>query len=352
MSGGSKRRDSFENWRKEKDGKTGMAQILGALILGFTFFVSHAFSQDLKKARQQGKVVLYTSMGTNDANAVVKAFERKYPFMRLEPYRTSSEQVLVRLVNEHRAKKYFGDAVTVDGLQSEVLKGKGILDRYVSRETVHFAPQWKDPDGYWTALHQILYVMAYNTKLVSEAEAPKKYEDLLNPRWKKKLGMESEEYYWFGAMLEVMGRDKGLEFMRGLSAQEPNFRKGHSLLTELLSAGEFPVVVALYQHRVDEFIAKGAPVQWTLSRPLIGSSRHNVSLLAGAPRPDAGKLFVDFMLSPDGQQVLRESGRSVGRRGIEPKNPRLRKADVFTLLAPAEKYNQMIKEFRLHFKTE
>ena len=191
--------------------------------------------------------------------------------MRLEPYRTSSEKVLVRLVNEHRAKKYFGDVVTVDGLQSEVLKEKGILDRYASRETVNFPAQWRDPEGYWTAVHQILYVMAYNTKLVSEAEAPKRYEDLLNPKWKKKLGMDAEEYYWFGAMLEVMGREKGLEFMRGLAAQEPDFRKGHTLLTELLSAGEFPVVVALYQHRVDEFISKGAPVQWILSHPLIGS---------------------------------------------------------------------------------
>lgn len=329
-----------------------MPTILLLFVIGCALFSVDAFSQDLEKARQQGKVVLYTSMGASDADAVVKAFERKYPFVRLEPYRTSSEKVLVRLVNEHRAKKYFGDVVTVDGLQSEVLKEKRILDRYASTETVNFPAQWRDPEGYWTAVHQILYVMAYNTRLVSEAEAPKRYENLLNPKWKKKLGMDSEEYYWFGAMLEVMGREKGLEFMRGLVAQEPTFRKGHSLLTELLSAGEFPVVVALYQHRVDEFISKGAPVQWILSHPLIGSSRHNVSLLVGAPRPDAGKLFIDFMLSTDGQQVLRERGRVVGRRGIEPKNPRLKRAEIFTLLAPAEKYNQMIREFQQYFKTE
>lgn len=329
-----------------------MPTILLLLVIGCALLSVDAFSQGLEKARQQGKVVFYTSMGTSDASAVVKAFESKYPFIRLEPYRTSSEKVLVRLVNEHRAKKYFGDVVTVDGLQSEVLKEKGILDRYVSREAVHFPAPWRDREGHWTAVHQILYVMAYNTKLVSEAEAPKKYEDLLNPRWKKKLGMDSEEYYWFGAMLEVMGREKGLEFMRGLAAQELNFRKGHTLLTELLSAGEFPAVVALYQHRVDEFIAKGAPVQWVLSHPLIGSSRNNVSLLVGAPRPDAGKLFIDFMLSADGQEVLRERGRIVGRRGIEPKNPRLKKAEIFTLLAPAEKYNQMIREFQQYFKTD
>ena len=329
-----------------------MPTILLLFVIGCALLSVDAFPQDLEKARQQGKVVLYTSMGASDAAAVVKAFERKYPFVRLEPYRTSSEKVLVRLVNEHRAKKYFGDVVTVDGLQSEVLKEKGILDRYAFRETVNFPAQWRDPEGYWTAVHQILYVMAYNTKLVSEAEAPKRYEDLLNPKWKKKLGMDAEEYYWFGAMLEVMGREKGLGFMRALAAQEPDFRKGHTLLTELLSAGEFPVVVALYQHRVDEFISKGAPVQWILSHPLIGSSRHNVSLLVGAPRPDAGKLFIDFMLSTDGQQVLRERGRVVGRRGIEPKNPRLKGAEIFTLLAPAEKYNQMIREFQQYFKTE
>ncbi len=328
-----------------------MAAILLLLIIVCALFSVDAFSQDLEKARQQGKVVLYTSMGSSDVNAVVQAFERKYPFMRLEPYRTSSEKTLVRLVNEHRARKYLGDIVTVDGIQSLVLKEKRILDRYVSREAAYFLPQWQDSEGYWTALHQILFVMAYNSRLVAEAEAPKRYEDLLLPRWKGKLGMETEEYYWFGSMLEIMGKEKGLEFMRRLAAQEPNFRKGHTLLTELLSAGEFPVAVAVYQHRVDEFISKGAPVQWVLSDPLIGSPRHHISLLVGAPRPDAGKLFIDFMLSADGQQVLRERGRIVGRKGIEPKNPKVRQAKVFTLPVSAEKYEQLIKEFQQYFKT-
>ncbi len=325
--------------------------MLVTIILGLIFFISDAFSQDLEKARQQGKVVVYSSMGSSDVNAVVRAFERKYPFVKLEPYRTSSEKTLVRLVNEHRARKYLGDVVTVDGAESLVLKEKGILERYASREAAHLPPQWQDPERYWTAIHQILFVMAYNTRLVTQAEAPKRYEDLLNPKWKKQLGMESEEYYWFGAMLEVMGREKGLEFMRRLAGQEPNFRKGHTLLTELLSAGEFSVAVALYQHRVDEFISKGAPVQWVLTDPLIGSPRHNISLLAGAPRPEAGKLFIDFMLSAEGQQVLRERGRVVGRAGIEPSNPRVKQAKIFTLALSAEKYDQFIKEFQQHFRT-
>jgi iron(III) transport system substrate-binding protein len=148
-----------------------------------------------------------------------------------------------------------------------------------------------------------------------------------------------------------MGKEKGLEFMRRLAAQEPNFRKGHTLLTELLAAGEFPVVVAAYQHRVDEFISKSAPVQWVLTEPLIGSPRHHISLLAGAPRPDAGKLFIDFMLSAEGQQVLRERGRIVGRKGIDPSNPKVKHAKIFTLPVSAEKYDQLIKEFQQHFKT-
>ena len=324
---------------------------LVALILGFTFFTSDAFSQDLEKARQQGKVVVYSSMGANDVNAVVRAFEHKYPFIKLEAYRTSSEKVLGRLVSEHRARKFLSDVVTVDGIESLVLKEKGILDRYVSREAAHLPPQWQDPEGYWTAIHQILFVMAYNTRLVSEADAPRRYEDLLLPRWKGKLGMESEEFYWFGAMLEVMGREKGLEFMRRLAGQEPNFRKGHTLLTELLSAGEFPVAVAVYQHRVDEFITKGAPVQWVLTDPLIGSARHYICLLAGAPRTDAAKVFIDFMLSAEGQQVLRERGRIVGRKGVDPSNPKVKQAKIFTLPVSAEKYNQLIKEFQQYFKT-
>ena len=105
------------------------------------------------------------------------------------------------------------------------------------------------------------------------------YEDLLQPRWKGQLGWDMEEYYLFGALMKARGKDKGLEFWRRLAEQQINFRKGYTLISELVSAGEFPVAVSLYQHRVDEYAEKGAPLQWVAPNPLVGGDPNKISLL-------------------------------------------------------------------------
>jgi ABC-type Fe3+ transport system substrate-binding protein len=181
--------------------------------------------------------------------------------------RASSERTLTRLLNEHRAGTFLGDVVAVSGIQSGILKAKGALDRYQSLEAVNFPAEWRDPDGYGTGLHQTIYVIGYNSSLVSADAAPKSYEDLLQPRWNGQLGWDTEEYYLFGALLKARGKEKGLEYWRRLAAQQINFRKGYTLISELVAAGEFPVAVSLYQHRVDEYAEKGAPLPVDRAEP-------------------------------------------------------------------------------------
>ncbi len=194
--------------------------------------------------------------------------------------------------------------------------------------------------------------MSYNTRLVPAAASPKDYEDLLNPRWKGQLGWETEEYYFFGALLKLRGREKGMEFWRRVAEQKVNFRNGYSLLAELVSAGEFPVAVSLYQHRVDEYIDKRAPVQSVVTNPLIGGDPNRISLLRGASHPHAAKLFINFMLSLEGQKLLQDRGRSPGRIGLGPKNPRLKGVKIFTSHFNTEEYEQLGKEFKNVFKVD
>ena len=113
--------------------------------------------------------------------------------------------------------------------------------------------------------------------------------------------------------MKARGKEKGLDYWRRLAAQQINFRKGYTLISELVSAGEFPVAVSLYQHRVDEYDEKGAPLQWIAPNPLVGGDPNKISLLKNAPRPNAGKLFIDYMLSVEGQRLLQDKGRSPGR---------------------------------------
>ena len=274
-----------------------------ALVIGL-ILVTSASAQDLEKAKQEGRLVFYTSWGVSDADYVIKVFEKKYPFLKIELARSTSEKTLNRLLTEHRAQSLLGDVVAISGIQSGILKARGILDRYQSGESAHFPNEWIDPQGYGVGLHQTIYVMGYNTKLVPPAAAPKEYEDLLDPRWKGQLGWEAEEYYFFGALLKLRGKEKGMEFWRRLAQQKVNFRNGYSLLAELVSAGEFPVAVSLYQHRVDEYIDKRAPVQSVVTNPLIGGDPNRISLLRGGSHPHAAKLFINFMLSLEGQKLL------------------------------------------------
>ena len=199
-------------------------------------------------------------------------------------------------------------------------------------------------------IYQSINVIGYNTRLVPAGAVPKSYDDLLNPRWKGQLGWDMEEYYLFGALMKIRGREKGLEFWRRLAEQRINFRKGYSLITELVSAGEFAISVSLYQHRVDAYIDKGAPIQWVAPNPLVGGNPSTMALLKNAPRPNAAKVFIDFVLSAEGQKLHQEKGSNPGRIGIGPKNPRLKGAKVFTFHVNSEEYEQLGKEFNNVFK--
>jgi ABC-type Fe3+ transport system substrate-binding protein len=319
-------------------------------VLSVALFYANALAQDFAKAKQEGRIVFYTSWGPADADYVVKAFEKKYAPLKVETVRASSERTLTRLLSEHRANKFLGDVVAVSGIQAGILKEKGSLERYQSSEAANFPADWRDSDGFGMGLHQTIYVIGYNTRLVPAELAPKNFEDLLHPRWKGQLGWDTEEYYLFGALMKARGKDKGLEFWRRLAAQEINFRKGYTLISELVSAGEFPVAVSLYQHRVDEYAEKGAPLQWVAPNPLVGGDPNKIALLKNAPRPNAAKVFIDFMLSAEGQKLLQDKGRSPGRTGMGPKNPRLKGAKTFTMHVGSEEYEQLGKEFNRVFK--
>jgi iron(III) transport system substrate-binding protein len=323
------------------------------LVFGIlSVWSTNAFAQDIDRAKQEGRLVFYTSWGATDADYVIRAFEKKHPFLKVEIARSTSEKTLNRLLTEHRAQSFLGDVVAISGIQSAILKDSGALDRYQSPEAANFPSDWVDAQGYGYGLHQTIYVMGYNTKLVPAAAAPKDYDDLLEPRWKGQIGWEAEEYYLFGAFLKLKGSEKGLAFWRKIAAQKISFRNGYSLLAELVSAGEFPVAVSLYQHRVEEYIDKQAPIQSVITNPVVGGDPNRISVLKGASHPNAARVFINFMLSAEGQKLLQDRGRSPGRIGLGPRNPRLKGVKIFTAHFNPREYAELGKEFKNVFQTD
>ena len=115
--------------------------------------------------------------------------------------------------------------------------------------------------GHWAAIYVRQYVIGYNTRSVRPADAPRTWQDLLDPRWKGRLAIDENEIEWYGSMLDYLGRDRGLAFMRALARQEPQLRRGHSLLSKLLVAGDFPLAL-VHAAEMEEEKKAGAPVEW------------------------------------------------------------------------------------------
>jgi len=161
----------------------------------------HAQSEDelVRGAKKEGKVVFWSSMRIEDSRALAAGFETKYPFIKVDIFRAGGEQIVNRAVAEHTAGKTTYDVLNAFALK--VLQNRGLLQAYAAPEATHYPTGFKDPQNFWVSLYSGYNVIGYNTKLVSKADAPKNWDDLLHPRWKGKLGMDDEEYFWHAGML-------------------------------------------------------------------------------------------------------------------------------------------------------
>jgi iron(III) transport system substrate-binding protein len=318
------------------------------LLLLFASLVSAASVEE--SAKREGEVVFYSSLNNEQIVAFRDAFQKKYPFLRVEFYRGTSERVLQRVSTEAQTGRHAVDVFSSAGFQLQAMKEKGLTARHDVEEPAAFAKGFLDADGQWANLHSLYLAMGYNTKLVSAGEAPKKYEDLLLPKWAGKFGLNIRDVEWFVNMLKLKGREAGLDFMRRLAAQRPAYHEAHNLLAQLLAAGEFHAITNSYGHILAREKEKGAPVQWVLVEPVI-TYLHPVALARRAPHPNAAKLFMNFILSKDGQRILSAQGRIPSRTDVEAqvlkevRGMRLFPSDP----ALARDYESGVKEMRAIF---
>jgi len=269
----------------------------------------------IAEAKKEGRLVWYTAMAIDTAKPLVDAFEKKYPFVKVEYIRVGTAQMINRVVTETLAGRWDFDVVTVLGM--EALVRRNIFTPYMSLEREAFADDFKNPKGLWTGVYHNYVVLAYNTRLVSERDAPKDYPDLLDPKWKGKIGMDERDYTWYGTLVKVWGRAKAARYMKQLAQQEPQFRRGHALIAQHVVAGEFPLGW-VYAFRIETMKKEGAPLEWVDTLNPIVVELGGIGLSAKARNPNAARLFIDFVLSKQGQQVVRAGQRNPSRKDVEP----------------------------------
>jgi iron(III) transport system substrate-binding protein len=297
-------------------------------------------------AKKEGKLVWYTSTNVTESKPLLDDFEKVYPGIKGEIFRASGEKTLNRIITEARANHSEFDIVTIS--EVDALIDAKLLAPYRSPEAKSFIPEFKDPNGYWTAIYINYATIGYNPKMVSDKEAPKQWEDLLDTKWKSKLAIDQEQYPWFGTLHKAWGRERAQKYMRALAKQNIQWRKGHTLIAQLMAAGEFPLGV-VYAHRIEEMKHRGAPVEWVNTVNPIVVTVNAAGLSTKPQHPNAAKLFYDFLLSKPAQQRLRSLRRIPARPDIEPFSPRMEQAKLKLQVEPSQsgpQFKQTISEFR------
>jgi iron(III) transport system substrate-binding protein len=269
----------------------------------------------LEGARKEGVVSIYTSLNTRDSGPIAEAFEKQTGVKTLL-WRASSEKVLQRAVTESRAGRHAFDVLETNGPEMEASYREKLLAPFNSPHFKDLPPAAFPKHRHWVADRFNFFVAAYNTNLIKPDEVPNSYADLVHPRFAGRIAVEAADTDWFGAMVKGMGEAQGLAFFRKLADGKPQVRSGHTLMAELLSSGELPMAAAIYSHAVEKMILRGAPVKWKALAPTY--ARPNaVGLSPRAAHPHAALLFADFILSPQGQTLIKDRSRVPASLAVE-----------------------------------
>jgi len=249
---------------------------------------------------------------------------------------------------EGRAGRYDWDTVSLTNPEFVFdLKQRNIITRYASPEREMFSEDLKDREGFWTGYYALPTGLGFNIRMVKKDQVPKTYQDLLAPMWKgKKISVDTEGQELLMGLMQAWGKEKAVDYLRKLAGQEPAFGRGNNKRIELAAAGEFPLVVA-FTHSIEANKTKGAPVDWVNLEPVV-IQVDSIMLGARAPHPNAAKLFIDFVLSQQGQELLQSYRRPILRTGVDPDPPRLIRGFKRIVLHPdrAQSAQESLKLYR------
>jgi len=252
-------------------------------------------------AQKEGSFTLYTSFAEKDLPPLTTSFEKKYG-VKVKLWRAGSEKVLQRTLAEAAARRHEVDAIHSSALEMETLYREKILQAVASPHSTELIAGALRPHGEWVATYLSVWVQAYNTHIVKKKDLPKTFQDLLDPKWKGRLGIEANVPEWYSTVVLSMGEEKGIQFFRDLVGRNGvSVRTGHSLLNNMVVAGEVPLALTVYQFIAEAAKRKGAATDWFVLEPAVARMS---GIARRAPHPNAALLFYDFMLSAEAQELL------------------------------------------------
>lgn len=279
-------------------------------------------------ARKEGTVVWYSGMIINQiVRPLVDAFEAKYPGIKVQYSRASGNDNALKIMNEARARRPLADMF--DGSTAfNALVDTGLIAEFRPAESARYPADRKDPKGLWTSPNVYYYTAAYNTKLVPADEAPQTYDDLLNPKWKGKMAWTYDLTVggppgFIHNILTIKGKEKGMAWLREFARQQPVvIPAAQRVVLDKAISGEYPLALMTLSYHSTISAAKGAPIQWLKMPPMV-MSVNTLSVLKSAPHPNAARLLIEFLLSPEGQKIIADNDYMPSDPTVPIKDPSL-----------------------------
>jgi iron(III) transport system substrate-binding protein len=269
-------------------------------------------------AKKEGELVWYSTMNRENSSELSQAFEKDHPYVSVKILSGSAVNTMARITSEFRARTYLFDVTHIRGLFLSALRKASMIARYRAPLRDALRRDFVDQEGYFNGIFTQGHVFIINTNLVKPGDYPRTIEDLLLPKWKGQLAMEIESFDWLAALLDYYGEEKGKALADRLGRQKLNFRRGSTLLSQLVAAGELALHLDGYNHTAYQLKQKKAPVEYIFPEPYVPAKTPTaVWIAAHAPHPHAAALFVDFLLSKKGQEIMAQQGRWVSRKDVK-----------------------------------
>jgi len=262
-------------------------------------------------ARREARLMFYSSLIPNlGLKAITDGFRKKYPFITLESWRGTEGNIAQKTLAELRAGFPVGDLLEGSELAPIFIKS-GFLQKFSSPEVVKTPLEYRDETGLTAATRFSYYGTAYNTKLVPTGTQPKTFADLLAPKWKNRLawrvGSDSGAHMFVANLMLTMGEAKADAYLKSLAGQNViGFTGSAQALIDRVIAGEYAITLTTAQHLPIIAATKGAPIAAQVLQPM-PSTVASIMIPRGTRHPFAAMLFVDYVLSAEGQTVLRDA---------------------------------------------
>src|SRR4030095_790542 len=261
----------------------------------------------IEGARREGQITFYNSHTW--FRTYVKDFEKKYPFIKVAEWRSDSKNLLSRAGSEFTSSRSLVDVIETTAEAMGVMKRDGMFQEYFTPEARHYPEDVKAKGKtglYYLGDRETYNSLGFNTTLIAATDAPKLLKDLLDPKWKGKMSIAgtSTGVRWIGSMLDTMGR----EFLNKMAEQELKVQNmSGAALAGLVSSGEVPLSPTIFDADVTVAKQKGAPIEWRPLDPVVTTVGYS-GLSSKAPYPHAALLFLDYVHSKEGQQLMMKGG--------------------------------------------